>query len=109
MSMSKPDTQRHRGAPNPFYVALILASTLFVATCLGYLISPTVLEQARGRKGAAGMPSVRFAQWLDRKAPTLLGVEFLVMLAAGGLAMATEQSRARKPSKGVGSPEGRAN
>jgi hypothetical protein len=86
--------------PNPFYVLLLAASIVFVVTCFAYLISPTVLEQARNQRGAA-TPSQRFAAWLDRNGPVVLGVEFLVMLVAGGLAMGTDRWFPEKPAKSV--------
>lgn len=71
---------------NPFYVTLIIVSTLFVVTALGYLVSPYVLEPGRPRGGR----SLELALWLDRRGPLLLGVEFVVMMAAGVLAMLTD-------------------
>ncbi|MGE3820104.1 MAG: hypothetical protein AB7I30_11825 [Isosphaeraceae bacterium] len=89
--MTAKESPRSRGTPNPFHALLVLTSTLFVVTCFGYLISPTVLEQARDREGAQALPSFRLAAWLDRAGPIVLGVEFLVMLVAGCLAMATDR------------------
>jgi hypothetical protein len=55
--------------PNPFYVLLLAASTLFVLTILGYLVAP-----APGQAGAGA--------WLERNAPAALGAELAVMLAS---------------------------
>jgi hypothetical protein len=81
--MSAPP--RKRLFPNPFYVLLLACSTLFVLTTLGYLVAPLLadLGHAPDKPGQAG--------WFDRNAPTALGVEFVVMLAAGLLAMATDR------------------
>ena len=72
---------------NPFYVGLMIVSTLFVVTALGYLVSPYVLEPGRRPPGA---PSHELAAWLDRHGPLVLGVEFAVMLVTGVLAMLTD-------------------
>jgi hypothetical protein len=71
-----------RSRPNPFYVLLVLASTLFVVTALMYCISPMDLQ--RPGKHAA-------SEWIDRHGPLALGVEFAVMFCAGVLAMATDR------------------
>jgi hypothetical protein len=70
-------------------VILLITSILFILTVLGYLASSLVLEPnpARPRPGAA---SVAVAEWLDHKGPWALGVEFVVMLVAGTLAMVTD-------------------
>jgi hypothetical protein len=74
---------------NPFFVILLGTSTLFVLTALGYLVSPYVLmpDPARRQPGPA---SRALADWLDRNGSLTLGIEFLVMLLAGILAMATD-------------------
>ncbi|CEF48447.1 unnamed protein product [uncultured bacterium] len=72
---------------NPFYVGLMVVSTLFVVTTLAYLVSPYVLEPGRRPRGA---PSHDLALWLDRQGPFVLGVEFVVMMVAGVLAMLTD-------------------
>lgn len=85
-------TDRTRKAlfPNPFYVVLIVASTVFTVTVFAYLISPNILQRAGARPGA-GTGSVALARWLDRSGPTALGVEFIVMFVSGVLAMATDR------------------
>ena len=85
--------------PNPFYVVLMVTSTLFVLTALAYVVSPYVGVDANGVRQAAkpGAASLALAAWLDRYGPLALGVEFVLMLAFGLLAMATDQWF---PSKG---------
>ena len=86
--------------PNPFYVLLLLASTLFVFTALGYLVSPTVLglaEPGGGRQVSPG--SMALAAWLDRHGPLALGIEFVLMLVSGLLAMATDRWFPVRPSR----------
>jgi hypothetical protein len=72
---------------NPFYVGLMVVSTLFVVTALGYLVAPNVL---RPGQAAQGESSRAFAAWLDRYGPLILGIEFLIMLVSGVLAMVTD-------------------
>ncbi|QEH37539.1 hypothetical protein OJF2_61300 [Aquisphaera giovannonii] len=72
---------------NPFFAALLVASTLFVVTALGYLVAPSAMKP---RPVEAGAASRALAAWLDRRGPLLLGLEFGVMLATGVLAMVTE-------------------
>ena len=72
---------------NPFYVGLMVVSSLFVVTALGYLFAPDVLKQGPGRQRKT---SLTFAVWLDRHGPLILGIEFVVMLVTGVLAMATD-------------------
>ena len=77
--------------PNPFYVLLLVVSTLFVITALMYCVSPMVVRQAIEHPGEAARPSSRvLVDWLDRHGPAALGVEFLVMLVTGVAAMATD-------------------
>jgi hypothetical protein len=78
--------------PNPFYVLVLVASTLFVVTALAYLISPLV-------SGTAPAGRETIAAWFDRHAPLALGVEFAVMLGAGALAMTTDQWFPAKPTR----------
>jgi hypothetical protein len=72
---------------NPFYVGLMVVSTLFVLTSLGYLVAPSVIKPGPVQRGET---SRAFATWLDRHGPLILGVEFLVMLVTGVMAMATD-------------------
>ena len=80
--------------PNPFYVVLLVASTLFVVTALAWLVVPSVLEQAPLANGGA----VDLVRGLDRNGPLALGVEFIVMLASGALAMLTDRWFPERPA-----------
>lgn len=79
--------------PNPFYVVLMVISTLFVLTALAYVVSPYVGANPNGVRQAAkpGQASLALAAWLDRNGPMALGVEFVLMLGFALLAMATDQ------------------
>ncbi len=74
---------------NPFFVVLLGTSVLFVLTIFGYLVSPSIIvpDAARPRPGPN---SVALARWFDRNGPLILGIEFLVMLVSGVLAMLTD-------------------
>jgi hypothetical protein len=90
--MARPERPAKKLFPNPFYVLLLVASTLFVVTTLGYLVGP-MTQEASGAGGNSGGP----AKWLDRHGPMALGVEFVVMLVSGLLAMATDRWFPEKP------------
>ncbi len=78
---------RRRSRRNPFFVALMVVSTLFVMTCLGYLIGPFA------RQATPEIPDAQrggMAEWLDRRGPMALAVEFAIMGTLAVLAMATE-------------------
>ncbi len=81
-----------KGKPNPFYVLLMVVSTVFVITSLAYLVGPTIEQQTReDAQAAAGMPhSQPLVVWLDHHGPTALAFEFGAMLVLGVMAMATE-------------------
>jgi hypothetical protein len=85
-----PDSPPRRSQllSNPFFLALIAASTLFVLTILVYLISPWILSGPAA--AAEATSSRRLAEWIDRRGPIALGIEFAAMLAAGILAMVTD-------------------
>ena len=72
-------------------------------TVLGYLASPSVLAPNAVRR-QPGAGSKALAAWLDRNGPRTLGIEFVVMLLAGILAMATDPwfSPRSKSKKGEG-------
>ena len=72
--------------PNPFYLVLLLASTAFMVTVLAYLVSPYAAERPN-----AGAGSRALVDWIDRRGPLALAVEFAVMLASGLAAMATDR------------------
>jgi hypothetical protein len=85
---------------NPFYVGLMVTSTLFVVTALGYLVTPYVSQAGQAAQGQA---SRAFAAWLDAHGPLILAVEFMIMLLSGVLAMTTEDYflRRKKPDNDV--------
>jgi hypothetical protein len=72
---------------NPFFAALVVVSILFVVTVLGYLAAPYALNPRPVPQGEA---SRTFALWLDRHGPLILGIEFVVMLGTGVVAMLTD-------------------
>ena len=72
---------------NPLYVLMMIVSTLFVVTALGYLVTPYVIQPGHVVQGQA---SRSFAVWLDTHGPLILAVEFVLMLLSGVLAMTTE-------------------
>ena len=100
---------------NPFFVILLGTSTLFVITVLAYLVSPYVLAPNPARPPRS-QSSVALALWFDGNGPRVLGIEIVVMLLAGILAMATDpwfapRSRPRKgerPESGPPHPGGAA-
>jgi hypothetical protein len=95
--------RRRSAFPNPFYVALLVASTLFVMTALAYWVGPMVVQQAeRDPALATENPATPgLIGWLDTHAPLWLGVEFAAMLVLGVLAMATDHwfERTRKNAR----------
>ena len=82
---------------NPFYVGLMVTSTLFVVTALGYLVAPYVIQPAQAAQRQA---SRAFALWLDTNGPLILAVEFVIMLVSGVLAMTTEDYFLRRKKPG---------
>jgi hypothetical protein len=90
---------------NPFFVLLLVASVAFTVTVFGYLIGPTIHQQALDQpQGGPGPGSRALADWLDRRGPMLLAVEFTVMLVAGLLAMATDHWFAPGPRRHTANP-----
>lgn len=79
--------------PNPFYVLVVLAGVAFVVTSLGWLAAPMIQAKARNPGGGAvpGPGSLAMAAWFDRWSTTALTIELVVMIAAGGLAMASDR------------------
>ncbi len=83
-----PPNPRKIVFPNPFYVVLLVVSTLFLMTVLAYLVGPYVQQQALDKPGAGPSPVSRsMTLWLENHGPMALAVEFGVMLVAGLLAM----------------------
>ena len=83
-----------RSWPNPFYVSLLLVSTAFVATCLGYLVAPTVVDNAlRPRPGGnvPGPAALAMADWFERRGTTALTIEIVVMIVLGVVAMLSDR------------------
>jgi uncharacterized membrane protein YidH (DUF202 family) len=91
--------RRNEVLSNPFYLALVAVSMIFVVTALAYLVSGYALEPGRPPTTERAR---RIAEWFDRNGPLALGVEFLVMLAVGVVMMATDRwySERRKRDKG---------
>ena len=83
--MTAPRRKREIFA-NPFYAILLLASVVFVLTVLAYLASAGVLKSEPGGPPQSAR-SIAVGEWLDRNAPIALGIEILIMLSAGVLAM----------------------
>ena len=85
---------RGKGRPNPFYVALLLASTAFAITAwIGY-VGP-LLAKGPARDPAAGSPAME--DWFNRRGTTALVVELALMAASAILAMATDGWFAERP------------
>ncbi len=82
---------------NPLYVLMMIVSTLFVVTALGYLVTPYVIQPGHVVQGQA---SRAFAVWLDTHGPLILAVEFVIMLLSGVLAMTTEDYFLRRKKPG---------
>jgi hypothetical protein len=97
------DQPRKRLFPNPFYLLLLVASTVFTVTVLSYLIGPSIEQTARERPGGAGARpgagSLALAAWLDRTGPAVLAVELGVMLVSGVLAMVTDRWFPARPPR----------
>lgn len=68
---------------NPFHLALLAVSALFVLTALAYLACGFALDPARPVPQAEA--SRRAALWLDRNGPRLLTAELALMLPISAL------------------------
>ena len=94
---------RKRLFPNPFYVALLVTSTLFMMVVLAYLVGPMVMgmvvEARAAGDQAAGAGALGLTLWLDRQGPLLLAILFVAMLISGVLAMATDRWFPEKASR----------
>ncbi len=88
--MTSPRTRKPR--TNPFYVMLMVVSTVFLVTTMGYLVGPYVHKQAIAQPGAGPTPgSLALAGWFDRKGELALAIEFAMMFLLAILAMATDR------------------
>jgi hypothetical protein len=87
--------------PNPFYVLLLVSSTVFTVTVLAYLVGPDLAQRALDHPGAGrpGPGSLALAAWLDRRGPAVLAVEFGVMFVSGILAMVTDRWFPSRPTR----------
>lgn len=90
-----PPNPREVKFPNPFYVVLLVTSTLFVMTALAWLVSPTLRQiseedRSQGLASRVDERSLTLGDWIDRNAVALLSAEFGVMLVTGMLAMGTD-------------------
>jgi hypothetical protein len=87
------DRSRKALFPNPFYVILLVVSTVFTVTALAYLIGPSIEQRALDHPGAGrpGPGSLALTAWLDRNGPAVLAVEIGLMFVSGLLAMATDR------------------
>src|SRR5258707_9288727 len=87
------DRARKALFPNPFYVILLVSSTVFTVTVLAYLIGPSIEQRALDPSvaGRPGSGSLAMAAWLDRKGPLILAVEFAGMLVSRLLAIPTHR------------------
>lgn len=83
---------------NPFFVLLLVVSTLFVITVMGYLVGPFVEARLVEHDGAGPSAGSRaLASWFDRKGVQALAIEFGLMVVLSILAILAERpSSARK-------------
>ena len=87
-------TSRKPLYPNPFYVLLVVVSTAFVVTTLGWLMAPMIQQKAQNLAPGANPPgvgSLALAAWFDRWSVTALVVELVLIVASGILAMASDR------------------
>ncbi len=83
-----PPNPRKVVFPNPFYVFLIIVSSVFLITVLAYLMGPYIQQQMINRPDAGPSPASRsLTLWLETHGPKALGVEFILMFVAAFLAM----------------------
>ena len=90
-----PPDPRNVKFPNVFYIILLVTSTVFVMTALGWLVTPAIRQiseedRASGISGRVDARSLALGDWIDRHAVSLLTGEFGVMLVTGMLAMGTD-------------------
>jgi len=81
-----------RPRPNPFYVLLLVVSTFFAVTALGYLVAPYVQRQAIENPGHGPSEGSRaLAAWFDRRGVAALSVELVAMFVLAILAMSLDR------------------
>lgn len=81
---------KKQSMPNVFYVALVVASTVFTLTVFVYLIGPFAVRRAQANAAADNSGSMALISWFDRNGPNALAIEFVVMLVSAVLAMLTD-------------------
>jgi hypothetical protein len=82
----------HQAEPrNPFYLLLLVASLLFVLTCLGYGVLP-ILEQKAAEAGQRPPPS-EFRQALDADGWKWILYELAAMVVFAVLSMGLDRRR----------------
>jgi len=93
---------RAKGRPNPFYVALLLASTAFAITAWVGYVGP-LLSKGPARDPAAASPALE--DWFNRRGTAALVVELALMTASALLAMTTDRwFEGRPPRDGPKAP-----
>ena len=91
-----PPNPRNVKFPNGFYVVLLLTSTIFVMTCMAWLVTPAVRQISQEDKTSGTAikrvddRSLALGDWIDQNAIKLLTVEFSVMLVTGLLAISLD-------------------
>jgi hypothetical protein len=85
---------------NPFYMLLLAASVLFVATALGYGVVP-VLEEMAARAGEPAPPSP-FREALRANGPVWLLYQLGAMIVFGLLSMGLDRLRSLQKQQTAG-------
>jgi hypothetical protein len=85
---------------NPFYLLLLLASLLFVATALAYGITPLVEERAAGLGEPAPPSAFRIA--LRNDGWRWLFYELIAMTVLGGASMGLDRLRSLRSERAAG-------
>lgn len=93
LPMSSQPSEPH----NPFYLLLLLASVLFVATALAYGVVP-VLEEKAAEQGNAPPPSA-FRDALRANGPRWLLYQFAAMTVLAVASMGLDRLRALQKKK----------
>ena len=88
------DEKRKPLYPNPCYILLVLVSSAFVLTTLGWLIAPMIQQKALHPAPGSTPPgagSLALAAWFDRWSVTALTIELVLIVGSGILAMAIDR------------------